>query len=74
MSEHDTTSKTPSHDAGTGKGEEKSTWEGKEPGLEDTETTHADRPAGTSTARASTSINADDENPIDPESPNMPPA
>lgn len=74
MAEHDTTADSPSHDAGTGKGEEKSAWEGKEAGREDAGTTHADRPAGTSTARDSTSINPEDENPIDPESPNLPPA
>lgn len=74
MAEQDTTSDSPAHDAGTGKGEEKSFWEGKEPGRHDVDDTHADRPAGTSTARDSTSINADDRNPIDPDSPNLPPA
>lgn len=74
MAEDDTTSDAPSHDSGTGKGEEKSTWEGKEAGREDAGTSHADRPAGTSMARDSTSINPDDRDPIDPESPNMPPA
>lgn len=70
--EHDSTSKSPSHDMGTGKGEEKSSMEGKEAGRHDAGTTHADRPAGTSTARDSTSINPDAEDPIDPDSPNMP--
>ncbi len=72
--EHDAKSKSPSHDWGTGKGEEKSTIEGKESGRHDAGTTHADRPAGTSTARDSTSINPDDMDPIDPNSPKMPPA
>lgn len=72
--EHDSKSKSPSHDWGTGKGEEKSSMEGKEPGRHDAGETHADRPAGTSTARNSTSINPDSEDPIDPDSPNMPPA
>jgi len=72
--EHDATSKSPSHDAGTGKGEEKSSTEGKESGRHEAGTTHADRPAGTSTARDSTSINPENMDPIDPNSPNMPPA
>ncbi|MBA3767208.1 MAG: hypothetical protein H0W99_09515 [Acidobacteria bacterium] len=70
--EHDSKSESPSHDWGTGKGEEKSTTEGKEPGREDAGTTHADRPAGTSTQRDSTSINPDDREPRDPDSPNFP--
>jgi hypothetical protein len=72
--EHDATSKSPAHDSGTGKGEEKSSTEGGESGRDDTETSHADRPAGTSTARDSTSINPENRDPIDPNSPNMPPA
>jgi hypothetical protein len=72
MDEHDARSETPAHDAGTGKGEEKSSTEGKEAGREDAGETHAGRPAGTSTARDSTSINPKDEDPIDPASPNMP--
>jgi hypothetical protein len=72
MDEHDAKSESPAHDSGTGKGEEKSSMEGKEAGREDAGTTHAGRPAGTSTARDSTSINPDAENPIDPDSPNMP--
>ena len=74
MDQHDTTHDAPAHDMGTGKGEEKSSAEGKEAGRQDHATTHADRPAGGSTARDSTSINPDDRNPIDPQSPNMPPA
>jgi hypothetical protein len=70
--EHSAESASPSHDSGTGKGEEKSTMEGKESGREDAGETHADRPAGTSTARDSTSINPENEDPIDPASPNMP--
>lgn len=72
--EHDAASESPSHDMGTGKGEEKSSMEGKEPGRFDHEHTHADRPAGGSTARDSTSINPEDEEPIDPQMPDMPPA
>jgi hypothetical protein len=74
MEEHDSTSHSPSHDLGTGKGEEKSSGEGKEAGRHDHANTHADRPAGGSTARDATSINADDEDPVDPQSPKMPPA
>jgi hypothetical protein len=74
MDGHDTTHDSPAHDSGTGKGEEKSSTEGKEGGRHDLGETHADRPAGGSTARDSTTINPDSENPIDPTSPKMPPA
>lgn len=74
MADHDTTPDAPSHDWGTGKGEEKSSTEGKEAGRHDHTHTHADRPAGGSTARDATSINPDDMDPIDPNSPKMPPA
>ena len=74
MAEHDTTHDSPSHDWGTGKGEEKGSMEGKEAGRHDHSDTHADRPAGGSTARDSTSINPDERNPADPNSPKMPPA
>jgi hypothetical protein len=62
----------PAHQGGTGKGEERSNL-GGEPGRHDTGKTGADRPTGKSTARSSTSINPDAENPTDPSSPNMPP-
>ncbi len=74
MVDHDTTRDSPSHDWGTGKGEEKSSTEGKEAGRHDHANTHADRPAGGSTQRDSTSINPEDRDPIDPNSPNLPPA
>jgi len=74
MSEHDTSRDAPAHDTGVGKGEEIVDRDGKEPGRQDKGTTGAGRPAGGSTARDSTRINPDAENPIDPESPNMPPA
>ncbi len=67
-------SDTTSHDPGTGKGEELVNEEGKEAGRYDKEETGADRPAGGSTARDSTSINPEDREPIDPDSNNMPPA
>lgn len=74
MDEHDSTATAPAHDPGTLKGEEQIDAQGKEAGRHDTGETGADRPAGTSTARDSTSINPQDEEPIDPASPTMPPA
>jgi hypothetical protein len=71
MDGHDTTRDAPAHGMGTGKGEEKSSMEGKEDGRHDTGTTHADRPAGVSTARDSTGINPEEKDPIDPNSPHM---
>jgi hypothetical protein len=62
----------PAHHPGARKGEEMS--EGQDnPGREDTESTHADRPAGKSHPRAATGINPEDEMPIDPASPVWPP-
>ena len=72
MSQHDTTRDSPSHDTGVGKGEEKSSTEGKESGRQDLGETHAERPAGGSTQRDSTSINPEDRDPKDPNSPNFP--
>jgi len=74
MDKQDTTPDAPAHTPGTSKGEEKVSDEGKEPGRHDTSAEGADRPTGTSTARDSTSINAEDAGPIDPAMPNMPPA
>jgi hypothetical protein len=48
--------------------------DGTEPGLHVMGETGADLPAGGSTARDSTGINPEDRNPIDPDSPNLPPA
>ncbi|MGA9770679.1 MAG: hypothetical protein WBV94_16685 [Blastocatellia bacterium] len=62
----------PAHTPGTRKGEEIVQEEGKEPGRHDISDTGAGRPAGGSTGRDSTQINPQD--PIDPNSPNMPPA
>ena len=62
----------PAHTPGTRKGEEILEQEGKEPGRHDKGVTGEGRPVGGSTARDSTSINPQD--PIDPDSPNMPPA
>ncbi len=74
MSEHDTSRDAPAHDKGVGKGEEVRESDGKESGRHDKEQTGAGRPAGESTARDSTRINPDAEEPIDPESPNIPAA
>jgi hypothetical protein len=63
----------PDHVPGTGRGEETALKEGREAGREDLGTSHADRPAGTRTARDATAV-AGDEDPIDPASPPMPPA
>lgn len=63
----------PTHTTGTAKGEDIKDRDGKEAGRDDTGTTGAGRPTGTSTARDSTSINPDQvESTTD--SPKMPPA
>jgi hypothetical protein len=64
----------PAHGAGARKGEEVRADDGKEPGRHERGGTGADRPAGGRTARDSTSINPKKEDPIDPNSPKMPPA
>ena len=63
-----------SHDWGTNKGEETASKHGKEAGREDERTDESGRPTGTRTARDSTSVNQDAEEPIDPAMPHMPPA
>jgi hypothetical protein len=65
---------TPTHDIGTGKGEEAASRQGKEAGRHDTGKDEADRPTGIRTARDSTGINAKDKDPIDPSMPHMPPS
>ena len=50
----------PAHSTGVGRGEDIKDRDGKEAGREDAGTTHADRPAGSSSARDSTAINPDD--------------
>jgi hypothetical protein len=64
----------PSPEPGTRKGGEMADSDGTEPGRHEKGETGADRPAGGSTARDSTGINPEDRNPIDPDSPNLPPA
>ncbi|MFL6278311.1 MAG: hypothetical protein ACJ74G_24260 [Blastocatellia bacterium] len=74
MADHDTSRDAPTHHPGARKGEELLDDEGKESGRHDKEQSGDNRPSGGSTARDSTSINPDDRNPIDPNSPNMPPS
>jgi len=73
MGDHDTSATAPTHTPGTRQGEEIKGEEGKESGRHDAGTTHADRPAGTSEARDSTAINADDVDSVT-DSPKLPPA
>jgi hypothetical protein len=65
---------TPAHDPGTRKGEEMTDSEGEESGRHETGESGAGRPTGERTSRDSTGINSEDRRPIDPDSPNMPPA
>ncbi|HVF92049.1 MAG TPA: hypothetical protein VNH22_18440 [Blastocatellia bacterium] len=67
-------SSEPTHHTGAGKGEDIRDRDGKESGRHDTGATGAGRPSGGSTARDSTRINPENEDPIDDGSPNMPPA
>lgn len=63
----------PAHSTGVRKGEEIREEDGREAGRQDAGTSHADRPAGTKTARDSTAINPD-EMESDTEGKTMPPA
>jgi hypothetical protein len=74
MADQETSRDAPTHHPGARKGEEIIDDEGKESGRHDKEQTGQGRPAGGATARDSTRINADDRNPIDPDSPNLPPS
>jgi hypothetical protein len=64
----------PTHTWGTSKGEEQVSWEGREEGRIRIGHTGAMRPAGKSTPRDVTSINPEDREPVDPESPFLIPA
>lgn len=64
----------PAHQPGTHKGEELEKAEGPEVGREDKFTDATGSPTGTTSARNSTGINPDAEDPIDPSMPLMPPA
>jgi hypothetical protein len=61
-------------DSGRRRGEDIIKGEGKEPGRRDEKPTGAGRPAGSSTSRDATSVNPEAEDPIDPNSPKLPPA
>jgi hypothetical protein len=69
----DTTPDAPSHVRGVPQGNEPGGIEA-DPGIEETGETGAGRPTARSTARKSTGINPEKRNPIDPNSPNLPPA
>lgn len=68
----DTTHDAPAHTPGIGQGNNPGGEE--EPGIVYTGETGAGRPTAKSTARKSTSINPEKRNPVDPNSPNLPPA
>jgi hypothetical protein len=75
MPEYPNDDSTPRHHPGSRKGEEQKHNDGPEPGRVDNGGSHgANRPAGGRTGRDSTSINPEDREPIDPDSPEIPPA
>lgn len=74
MGNQESAGTAPTHSPGTRKGEEIASEDGKEAGRDDSGTSGADRPTGTSTARDSTGINPEDVESKDPNAPNMPPA
>ena len=69
----DTTHDAPSHTPGVNQGNEPGGTDA-DPGLEETGEVGAGRPSMTSTARKSTGINPEKRNPIDSNSPNLPPS
>jgi hypothetical protein len=69
----DTTHDAPAHTPGVSQGNEPG-GTAADPGLEETGEIGAGRPSMVSTARKSTGINPEKRNPIDPNSPNLPPA
>jgi hypothetical protein len=68
----DTTHDAPAHTPGIKQGNEPGGTDA-DPGLEETGEVGAGRPSMVSTARKSTGINPEQRNPIDPNSPNLPP-
>jgi hypothetical protein len=68
----DTTHDAPAHTPGIKQGNEPGGTDA-DPGLEETGEVGAGRPSMVSTARKSTGINPELRNPIDPNSPNLPP-
>jgi hypothetical protein len=69
----DTQPDVSAHTPGVSQGNEPGGIEG-DPGLYETGETGAGRPTAKSTARKSTGINPEARNPIDPNSPSLPPA
>ena len=69
----DTTPDAPAHTPGVSQGNESGGIE-NDPGLYETGETGVGRPTAKSTARKSTGINPEARNPIDPNSPSLPPA
>jgi hypothetical protein len=69
----DTKPDASAHTPGVSQGNEPGGIEG-DPGLYETGETGAGRPTAKSTARKSTGINPEARNPIDPNSPSLPPA
>ena len=69
----DTKPDAPAHTPGIPQGNEPGGIEG-DPGLYETGETGVGRPTAKSTARKSTGINPEARNPIDPNSPSLPPA
>jgi hypothetical protein len=68
----DTTHDAPAHTPGIKQGNEPGGTDA-DPGLEETGEVGAGRPSMVSTARKSTGINPEKRNPVDPNSPNLPP-
>jgi len=68
----DTTPDAPAHTPGVHQGNEPGGIDA-DPGLQVEGEIGANRPSATSTARKSTGINPKKRNPIDPDSPNLPP-
>nr|MBA2441059.1 hypothetical protein [Rubrobacter sp.] len=69
----DTKMDSPAHTPGIGQGNNPGGIEG-DPGLHYTGKMGAGRSSAKSTARKSTGVNPESRNPIDPNSPNLPPA
>ena len=72
--QEDKGSDSATHQWGTGKGEEAASRQGKEAGIKETGTDDSGRPTQERTARDSTSVNPENQAPIDPKMPKMPPA
>lgn len=69
----DTRMDAPAHTPGVAQGNDPGGIEG-DPGIHYTGETGAGRPTARSTARKSTGVNPESRDPVDPSSPNLPPA